>query len=116
MNTDKYSSIMNYCEKMSMSYSYKLVLILSLIQGNGGITLDEAASFFLKFYSTRLELGLIAEKRNSIYSNLKCTFEQVKQNIKNNPVKALVSSSDYFVFRSNTETLSIEPTLLSSIS
>ena len=76
---------MDYCEKMSMSYSYKPVLILSLIQGNGNITLDEATSFFLRFYSTRLEQGLIAEKHNSIYSNLKCTFEQVKQNIRNNP-------------------------------
>lgn len=116
MITDKYNSIMDYCEKMSMSYSYKPVLILSLIQGNGSITLDEAASFFLRFYSTRLEQGLIAEKRNSIYSNLNCTFEQVKQNIRNNPVKALVSSSDCFVFHSNTETLSLEPALLNSIS
>ena len=116
MPRDRYISIMDYCEKMSMSYSYKPVLILSLIQGNGSITLDEAASFFLQFYSTRLEQGLIAEKRNSIYSNLECSFEQVKQNIRNNPVKALVSSSDYFVFHTNTETLSLEPALLSSIS
>lgn len=53
-----------------MSYSYKLVLILSLIQGNGGITLDEAASFFLKFYSTRLELGLIAENATQSIATL----------------------------------------------
>lgn len=116
MATDRYSSVFEYCEKMSMSYSYKPVLILGLIQSHGSITLDEAASFFLQFYSTRLEQGLIAEKRNSIYSNLNCTFEQVKQNIKNNPVKALVSSSDYFVFSRNTETLSLEPTLLDSVS
>ena len=116
MATDRYSSIMDYCEKMSMSYSYKPVLILSLIQNWGSISLNEAASFFLKFYSTRLEQGLIAEKRNSIYSNLNCTFEQVKQNIKNNPIKALVGSSDYFVFNHNTETLTLEPTLMGSVS
>lgn len=115
MVRERYISVFDYCEKMSMSYSYKPILILGLIQRHGSITLDEAASFFLQFYSTRLEQGQIAEKRNSIYSNLDCTFEQVKQNIKNNPVKALVSSSDYFVFSNDTETLSLEPSLLNSI-
>lgn len=115
MATDRYSSILEYCEKMSMSYSYKPVLILALIQNHGSINLDEAASFFLRFYSTRLEQGLIAERRNSIYSNLDCTFEQVKQNIKCNPVKALLSSSDYFVFSSSSGTLSFDPSLVGSI-
>lgn len=114
MDRNRYGSLIEYCEKMSMSYSYKPVLIMGLIQNQGIITLDEAASFFLQFYSTRLEQGLIAEKKNSIYSNLNCTFEQIKQNIKNNPVKALLSSSDYFAFNSNTETLSFDPTLLDS--
>ena len=70
MDRNRYGSLIEYCEKMSMSYSYKPVLIMGLIQNQGIITLDEAASFFLQFYSTRLEQGLIAEKKNSIYSNL----------------------------------------------
>lgn len=112
MATGRYSSIMDYCEKMSMSYSYKPVLILALIQNQGSITLEEAASFFLRFYSTRLEQGLIAEKRNSIYSNLDCTFDQIKQNIKNNPVKALLSSSNFFAFNDETEILSMDSSSL----
>ena len=113
MKKDRYCSLMEYCEKMRISYSYKPVLILGLIQNQGSITLDEAASFFLQFYSTRQ--GLIAEIKNSIYSNLNCTFEQVKQNIKNNPIKALLSSSDCFVFNFDTETLSFEPIILDTI-
>lgn len=116
MSTDKCSSILDYCKKMSMSYSYKPVLILALISNGGRVTLDEAATFFLQFYSLRLEQGQIAEKSNSIYSNLNCTFEQVKQNIKSNPVKALTSSSDYFVFDAKRETLSIEQSLWSTAS
>lgn len=116
MATARYSSILEYCEKMSMSYSYKPVLILALIQNHGSINLDEAASFFLRYYATRLEQGLIAERQNSIYSNLDCTFEQVKQSIKNNPVNALLSSSDYFVFNSSEGTLSFAPSLVGSLS
>lgn len=115
MATDRYTSIMDYCERMSMSYSYKPVLILALINNGGQIDLDGAASFFLRYYSSRLEQGLIAEKSNSIYSNLHCSFDQVKQNIRNNPVKALISSSDYFLFDSKSGILFIEPSLLASV-
>ena len=57
MARDMYGSLIEYCEKMSMSYSYKPVLILGLIQNQGSITLAEAASYFLQFYSKRLEQG-----------------------------------------------------------
>jgi hypothetical protein len=96
MSANRYCSILDYCEKMSMSYSYKPVLILALTSNDGQVTLDEAAAYFLRFYSLRLEQGQIAERTNSIYSNLKCTYEQIKQNIQSNPVKALTSSSDFF--------------------
>ena len=115
MTTERYKSILDYCERMSMSYSYKPVLILALINNGGQIDLDGAASFFLRYYSTRLEQGLIAEKRNSIYSNLHCSFDQVKQNIRNNPVKALTSSSDFFLFDSKSGILSMEPSLWDSV-
>lgn len=114
MTTGKYTSVLDYCERMSISYSYKPVLILAMISNGGKVTLDEAAAFFLLFYALRLEQGQVAEKPNSIYSNLNCTFEQVKQNIKNNSVKALTSSSEYFIFDAKEETLSFEQSVLAS--
>lgn len=109
MKKMKQEELLDYCKKMSMSYSYKPVLILALLKNNGAVTLDEAANFFLGFYGKRLELGLVAEKNNSIYSNLKCTFELVKQNIRQNPVRALTSSSSLFLYNVKTETLYIIP-------
>lgn len=55
---------------MSMSYPYKPVLILSVLSNDGTESLDEAANFFLSFYGRRLELGLVAEKSKSIYSDI----------------------------------------------
>lgn len=97
MSGEKHNSLYEYCNHMSMSYSYKPVLILSLFANNGKECLDDAANFFLGFYGQRLELGLVAEKANSIYSNLKCSFALVKQNIRQNPIKALVNSSNFFL-------------------
>ena len=45
MARDRYISLIDYCERMSMTYSYKPVLILGLIRSLGSITLDEAAFF-----------------------------------------------------------------------
>ena len=94
MNTD----LLTYCQNMSMSYSYKPVLILALLNGHGHVTLDEAVDFFRRYYSRRLELGLIAERSNSIFSLLNCTMEEMRQNIRANPVKALLNTSNLFSF------------------
>lgn len=103
--------MLDYCQKMSMSCSYKPVLIMAVLDHGGEITLDEAASFFLRFYSQRLEKGLVAEKSNSIFSNLNCTYDEMIKNIKSNPVKALLNSSCCFRFDSDSNVLSVEPSL-----
>ncbi len=110
------NSLYDYCERMSMSYSYKPVLILALLSNDGRVSLDDAANYFLDFYGKRLELGLVAEKPNSIYSNLKCTFELVKQNIRTNPVKALLNSSNLFAYEKKNEILEIVPSCWNSLS
>lgn len=102
-------SLHEYCERMSMSYSYKPVLILSVLSNDGTESLDDAANYFLSFYGRRLELGLVSEKRNSIYSNLKCSFELVKQNIRQNPIKALTNSSNFFSYDRKSDTFGIVP-------
>lgn len=109
MATPHSNALAEYCMQMSMSYSYKPVLMLALIENGGKIKLEDAANYFLRFYARRLELGLVAEKSNSMYSSLACSFERVRASIKNNPVKALLSSSDFFVFDPISELFQVKP-------
>lgn len=110
------SSLLQYCQTMSMSYSYKPVLLLALIKHNGKITISEAAHYFFAFYSSRLERGLVSEKANSIFCRLDCTMEQIKQNIITNPVNALLNSSKLFRYDSESECLEVSDTCWSAMS
>ena len=38
------ADLISYCRKMSMSYSYKPVLIMALVDHHGSISIDEAAN------------------------------------------------------------------------
>lgn len=97
-----------YCQKTSMSYSYKPVLIMALVEHGGVVSIPEAVNYFVQYYGNRLSLGLAAERTNSIYSNLNCTLKQIASNIKNNPVKALLNST-FFIYDRNHEILSFIP-------
>ena len=108
MNANQTNPLLHYCLKMSMSYSYKPVLILSLLENDGRITIDKAANYFATFYGSRLAHGLVAEKSNSIYSNLNCSLDIVRQNIISNPVKALTSSSPLFKYNARECILEID--------
>ena len=99
---------LEYCHKTSMSYSYKAVLIMALVEHGGAVSISEAVNYFVMYYGNRLSLGLVAERTNSIYSNLNCTLEQISSNIKTNPVKALLNSV-FFIYDRNTEILSFVP-------
>lgn len=99
---------LEYCRKTSMSYSYKPVLIMALVEHGGAVSISEAVNYFVMYYGNRLSLGLVAERTNSIYSNLNCTLEQISSNIKTNPVKALLNSV-FFIYDRNTEILSFVP-------
>ena len=105
----KNNDLVDYCRKMSMSYSYKPVLIIALIAHHGSISMDEAANFFATFYGARLQNGLVSEKENSIFSNLNCSLEQIRQNIISNPVKALTNSSQLFTYDPHQKLLEIIP-------
>lgn len=102
------NQFLEYCQKTSMSYSYKPVLIMALVDHGGELTIQEAVNYFVQYYGNRLSLGLIAERTNSIYSNLNCTLEQISANIKANPVKSVINSS-FFVYNRSTERLSLIP-------
>ena len=101
------NKLIEYCCKMNMSYSYKPVLIMALVEYGGEIHISDAVDYFVQYYARRLSLGLIAERTNSIYSNLNCSLEQIASNIKSNPVKALLNS-DHFEYDKKQEILSIK--------
>lgn len=107
MNT-AVQALLQYCLKMKMSYSYKPVLILALLKNHGKVSIQEAASFFIGYYGSRISQGLIAEKRDSIFSTLNCSVQEIQKNIMTNPVKALTSSSPLFKYNQEQEILTIQ--------
>ena len=60
-----------------MSYSYKPVLIMAIVEHGGVLRIDEAVDYFIKYYGQRLSEGLIAERADSIFSTLRCMREKI---------------------------------------
>lgn len=80
-----------HCREMPMSYSYKAVLILGMLDlGNGihPVNIDNMTSYFLDFYDNRRSAGKRPEK-NGLYCKSVISADQVKANIETNPLKAL---------------------------
>ena len=93
------NSLIEYCETMKMSYSYKPVLIMALLQSRkntGAIAIKAAVQYFRKYYETRKNEGLCVEKKRCIYCRPAVTDKQISDNIIANPVHALVNSGFFF--------------------
>jgi len=101
------NELVEYCLKMSMSYSYKPVIIMALVEYDGILHISDAVDYFVRYYAKRLSWGLVAEKSNSIYSNFNCSLEQIETNIKNNPIKALLNS-EFFEYDKDHQILSVK--------
>lgn len=109
---EKLSNLLNYCQEMKMSYSYKPVLILALLHAgkNGKITIEKAADYVLAYYQDRKVRGLAAEKKKCIYLRDDVSKQQVIANLLSNPVKALCESG-YFFYNENEQVFSLSPEL-----
>ncbi len=115
---DRVSSFIEYCKSMKMSYSYKAILIMALLQsGNkdGTITIYQATDNFRQYYRDRKSNGLPAEKRRCIYLRDDVTDKQIAANIISNPVKALLESG-YFFYNEESETLVLSPEIWNAMS
>jgi ribA/ribD-fused uncharacterized protein len=99
--------LIEYCRRTPMSYSYKPVLIMAIVEHGGVLRIDEAVDYFIKYYGQRLSEGLIAERADSIFSTLRCTREKIASNIKANPVNALLHS-EFFDYDRSRELLSVK--------
>lgn len=89
---DSHSLLYEYCTSLKMSYSYKPVIIMMLIQVEAWkkpCPFAQLCSLFCDYYKDRINNALIAEKDNSIFSNLPIDFEKAETVILNNPIAIL---------------------------
>ncbi len=45
--------LIEYCRRTPMSYSYKPVLIMAIVEHGGVLRIDEAVDYFIKYYGQR---------------------------------------------------------------
>lgn len=99
------NAFMHYFRTMKMTRSYKPVLILATLETGGSITVEQAASYFVKFYHKRKQAGLSAEYGNCIYADEPENLKAIHYNIIHNPIDALCHSG-FFEFDSENQIFS----------
>lgn len=81
---------MNMVKTMDMSFSYKPVLLKAMLEcmnEDGKVEVDDIVDYFIDFYNTRKEKGLVVEKKSSIYCRDTFTRKDAERNIFSNPFK-----------------------------
>ena len=104
MDTQMDDKLVDYCENMRLSYSYKVVLLLALlenVESDGKMDISRAVPFFRKFYRERTEKGFPSELKTGIYSDLSISDSRILGSITKNPLYALLLSN-FFEYDSNT--------------
>jgi len=115
---DAMRAFIAYCMNMKMSYSYKPVLVMAMLELHDeewNLSITQAADYFRTFYRQRREAGLVAETKKCIYQNPSVTSDQIVANLLANPVKALVASG-FFGYDAVTNRLALWPDLKMKIS
>ncbi|MEG1254414.1 DEAD/DEAH box helicase [Clostridium sp.] len=81
---------MEFVEKMTMSASYKPVLLQAMLaeaDNKGRVLIDDLVDCVIGFYEDRKARGLVGEKKTSIYNNEIIDRGTAKKNIFSNPFK-----------------------------
>ena len=107
----KLASLIEYCSNMKMSYSYKPILILALLNAgdtSGNLSIENAVKYFRKYYNMRKKQGLCVEIKKCIYQNEEVTDKQIAANLIANPVRVL-SDTEYFFYNPDTAIFSMSP-------
>lgn len=81
---------MDMVHTMDMSFSYKPVLLKAMfehVDENGRVKVEDIVDYFIWFYVSRKEKGLVVEKRTSIFCKDSFTRSDVEKNIFVNPFK-----------------------------
>lgn len=93
VKSDLYKDFLDYVMKMTMSYSYKPVLLKALFElsdETGAAVLDEIVKYFKEYYDNRRASGLIVEATDSAF---------VKEEIDENLAKKTIITYPYERFR-----------------
>ena len=88
--SNRKSLFLDFCKKMSMSYSYKPVFLISFISNmneNGEAGLTDVATSFAKYYEERIAQGLPAERKACIFTKGGYSMRDVETLILSNPFK-----------------------------
>lgn len=81
---------MEFVEKMDMSYSYKPVLLLAMLEcvdENGKVLVEDMLDYFIDFYEERKKKGLSAEKKKSMFNEEVVDRKKAKRTMFSNPFK-----------------------------
>lgn len=81
---------MEMVRTMDMSYSYKPVLLNAMfryVDEKGRVQVADIVDYFIEYYESRKEKGLIIEKKSSLYCKEGYTQKDVERNIFQNPFK-----------------------------
>lgn len=75
---------------MDMSFSYKPVLLKAMFEyldESGRVRVEDIVDYFIDFYNSRKQQGLVVERKSSIYCREGFTRKEVEKNIFINPFK-----------------------------
>lgn len=75
---------------MDMSFSYKPVLLKAMFEHldeSGRVRVEDIVDYFIDFYNSRKQQGLVVERKSSIYCREGFTRKEVEKNIFINPFK-----------------------------
>lgn len=89
-DSNRKDMFMDMIRQMDMSYSYKPVLIKSVLfyaDDKGRIKLDDIVGYFRSYYEGRRNADCIVEKKNSIFAKGGYTNKEAERNILSNPFK-----------------------------
>ncbi len=81
---------------MNMSYSYKPILLLALLNNNSenkNVKLDYIIDFFLEYYNDRVKKSLVVEKQNSVFIKKPNNRQTARATILRYPIKVLSNKS-----------------------
>lgn len=89
-DSNRKDMFLDMVRQMDMSYSYKPVLMKSILlyaDERGRIKLEDIVSYFRSYYEGRRAAGLTVEKENSIFAKDGYTDKEAERNILSNPFK-----------------------------
>jgi len=81
---------MDMVKTMDMSYSYKPVLLKAMLEHvdeNGRVLVEDIVNYFMDFYSSRQEKGLVVEKKKSLFCKEGYMEKDIEGIIFRNPFK-----------------------------